>query len=538
MIYKTILTLGLMAGSLFASKDYTYYTKYCSTTPVETLIGVKKGSWGGRIAKIGQATYQVCSKEASSYKKSIVFVEGFDLENTRGLPEIFSQINKGGTISNLIESGWSIVLVDLPNSEKYEIMGNSYVLSLAMDKYWAETAKSEPLKFVGISMGGIYSVLANHANEFEEYEFEHIYYSRNDKHLAIKRPGDLSRDRQIITVPIQKGTNFKTDLITTLDSPHNGAYIPKSIQDFVYMAHEDKQVVEKTQALRNGVNDFYKTLNGRLAKQILTVNIFDPTQKMHLDFMDEYIAKRNELKNSFIRLVGLVSGSWNGKPQEVGYGKTIIDYEYFEKKKAKIDNKFWGWVGRVTKASTFYAGPQTKLMSQSYDPKGSNAIRAKLRIASCKAKSDCDDKSWIKFNNKKECEGPESVPMSDCQNYENRSGGTMDYYELILDNLNSWKVDADSRVANSNHSFVPTSSAAGILWDDEMLAPSMAITVFETNGREAENFSFFDKIYHQNQNLPHAEIKTRFQLKSLLAEIEKSTQINIVPTIITPLLLN
>jgi hypothetical protein len=474
-----------------------------STASASSFINLCSKETKAMDVQNAELEYKICTKDPQ-LKKSVVFIEGFDIGDQNGFANIYDQINKDQKVlETLIHDGYSIVLVNMPNSYEYNIDDNGKGLSLLLDNYWEKTPKSEPLKIIGISMGGIYATIASYYSEFEKPRF----YSHK---------GSL----------IQTGVNYKSNLIMTLDSPHNGAYIPSSIQGFVYEVTTDPDIIKKTTKFKDEVAEFYKLLNGTLAKQILYHNKFSKNANKVFDsFHSKYRKIKKALKSSNKRFVGYVSGSWNGKEQGIGYGKKVVNYEFYEKSEGCIDK----W----TPGAAEYCGPEIELYSQRYLPKN-NHVTTKVRINWCVGwKSECYEDPDIGWNRSKDC-----AQFGSCYNYENAAGGYQNLYRLLHAPLIAWKNDRSTVYNEGKHSFVPTNSAAAIEIDDYLLAPHQSIVDLENSMGIMENFSFFDKIYHQNQNLRHAEFQTKEQFESFFIEIHNSTMKHIVPTIITPLLLN
>jgi hypothetical protein len=508
---KTLIFVLITIALSQAGK--TAFDKYCQT---------QTHSFFNRVE------YKICSKSSSNYFKSVVVLEGFDIPQKKGdqwvevgtLEKLAENLDdsRGGKIAmmtNLIKNGYTIVLVNFPDIAFKNMETNGSALSVALEDYWQRTAKSQPLQIVGISMGGILATIATMYADQGEVELQN-FGERSHHNLT-----------------------FKVSKVITLDTPHNGAYIPTSVQNFIHMSTYDPDIVEKSKTMKKMLSKYHDLFQGPVATSLLYHNVFDNTGAKFDHFQEYYQGVRKKAKESQTRFVGFVSGSWSGNEQGLpdDNGKPALFWKVDWKANSYLMNEigvptgcgFWS-------NETCFEGLQLNLYPQKANATKKN-ISTKMRLGYGDKDGGSSD-IWFDFNREWDCVG-----WDDCHSYENASGGSMPMYQIIWSALEDWrKSNFPDRYGtryllnNGIHNFVPTSSAAALEIDNYLLDPRIPVQDLEAEYGNLEQHSFLDTIYHQNENLGHARIVTVQQQKWLMDELRVQT--TIVPTIITPLLLN
>lgn len=135
-------------------------------------------------------------------KDPVIILEGFDIYNNSGVTGLNRALNFGSEnfIDLLRENGKDVILVDYENARDY-IQNNAFALEVLINKVNSEKTTNSPLQIYGLSMGGIIAKYA--LLDMEKNNVPHM-----------------------------------VSLLSTIDSPHQGANIPFSFQILLAAATE------------------------------------------------------------------------------------------------------------------------------------------------------------------------------------------------------------------------------------------------------------------------------------------------------------
>lgn len=180
------------------------------------------------------------SCDEKKFRKAIIYLEGFDLgdgilKSNRTAQEVYEQMIKANPLADIQNFGYDIYVVDWENSRIDIRFNAAYVVQLI--EYLKQQYKENDQQFIiiGESMGGLVGRYALCFMESPFYAtgnytplFQDLTDPSNAAYLAthpnlLLAPAKY-RDKDAL---IKK---HRTRLLITLDSPHQGANVPLSIQ--------------------------------------------------------------------------------------------------------------------------------------------------------------------------------------------------------------------------------------------------------------------------------------------------------------------
>ena len=451
-----------------------------------------------------RAEVLICSENLESIDKPLVLVEGYDFGEYLGSPMSFQSFteemnvkNLGGEFStslNLLDSlkelGYDVFMIDLPQHVSRDLWHTASLVQQTLAEIWNRSEKNTPMKIVGLSTGGVWATIAT----MWEYS-----------------KGEANR-------------NFKVSDVITSDSPHSGAYLPLAIQELVKSVddlekksaglniHEHARNGVKS-AIQNSFSNISFAMRSISARQLVLSNIFSSNNEASNFFNSYHQLVRDNASNG-INYYGMVSGSWIGAYQGLGDNTLIMTMDGHRHK--NID-----WSPDVD------GGFKFNLFTQPY----SNSYVQIMNV---------EFKHRFSYESKFNPWGKDYAYNKFQHNFENMPGGNvplyLELYKQVEKGLEDPYADIDENQINSN--FLPVSSSAGLGILDQNHDYSNVINFadFEQINGNIDKFSFLKEIYHQEENLYHARVRNKEQQEWLLHKI--LGHINIVPTIITPLLLN
>ena len=470
----------------------------------------------------------ICSEQSSAFDKPIVVIEGYDfgeyLDSPINHESLVKSLSSGDLLNNLKALGYDVFVVDLPQHVDSDLNTTGELVRQTLKQIWAKTTKTTPITLVGLSTGGVWGTIASLTEE-----------SGNDT------------------------DKFQVAKVITLDSPHNGAILPQSLVDLAKRVDDlrnkqpltDYDITTKAKnsirdAVKDGFLEVRHILNSQSARELLVYNSFGSTNE-HIDFYNSYHELIKNNLNTSIYFAGMVNGSWTGQTQGLPDNGLIMDFNGYKKKSVLI--------------SGIEGGLTFKLYSPAYSPNNETIMDVKLHHRYTSALDHDDINYWAQ----------KTTTNALGFNYENGAGGKIDLYGHLLKVLEAgeevlrtfieddgyteyqkWVIDYDLFDTivknfpvenNSGTSFISTFSSAGlgIISDDISFHPNTNYSDLENQLRDMEYYSFLDDINHQNENLTHPQPVTTEQQQWLFDKITKpqtKLRLNIVPTIITPLLLN
>jgi pimeloyl-ACP methyl ester carboxylesterase len=241
----------------------------CCTNPASTSkLRVSEHTLDGIRAR-------TFSPDTGAHLSPLVFVEGFDIAKNINLDALNNALPYG-IIGNLASLGYSVTLVDL-TSNWDPIQINALRLGGLLNRLWAESTKTQPIKLIGASMGGLVVTTA-------------AAMKTNWSELNIANPG----------------WSFEVDHVTTVDTPHAGVYIPEAIY----------HVLSRFNDLNDTAGDRFDAVTSYASKQMMLIPFNDDFKTTHNTWLDYYSKVQKAIRSKGIRYVGVVDGSWNGQVQD------------------------------------------------------------------------------------------------------------------------------------------------------------------------------------------------------------------------------
>jgi hypothetical protein len=395
---------------------------------------------------------KLISREASRYKRPVVFVEGFDILKDNTIAKIEKDFFDDTNLkTELLDGGFTLVIVDLVDNHA-ELKTNGLRLGNVIEQIWRDCQQLEPVKLVGVSMGGLVSTYASHA----------VSYTRL-----------LNSKGQNLTVP---AWTFPVNLVLAVDSPHQGAYVPKALFNFTNR-FADHNASAKT---------FSAAMKSNAARQMLLMPYDDAMKKTRDDWQRFYTDMIWDLRRATsTRLVSLVAGSWTGQVQSPSYvaGRENITWRY-ETSTA------------ISKANLYVQGR-------------SDGKVAHLSVNYKFGGGDYKDQ-W---------EAPGTWPL-----FENASGGYLSGWKMLADTLPG-SITA-GQPFYPNHTFVPAFSAAGVSYDVYITRPASSRDSMQAlesaYGRRLEDTGLtpFHAIYHfgDGQNRRHADLQAYAEMRNWIKQ--------------------
>jgi hypothetical protein len=122
--------------------------------PTDTWAVAASEPWGGS-AGTGQAYVYLADGHASLINPFVV-VEGFDIDNTTGWPELYEQLNQQNLLEDLRAAGYDAVVLDFTEAVD-AIQRNAFVLTELLQMVNSVTPPGQSLALIAASMGGLVS---------------------------------------------------------------------------------------------------------------------------------------------------------------------------------------------------------------------------------------------------------------------------------------------------------------------------------------------------------------------------------------------
>ncbi len=258
-MYRLILaTLVLISGMAMAQTipDYriTSTRKYAGTYPLASV----------NVRQIG----------LNPALKPVIFVEGFDIFNTDDLNALQNNLQspEANLKQSLLDQGYTLFIVDFANSQDY-IQSNAMALIDVFNDCWERSLKREPIKVIGVSMGGIVA------------------------QYALARAENLELDHHC-------------NLYVSFDAPHKGANMPVSVQLFIAFFAD----------MNDDAKQFKAIMNSPAASQLLIFNGF-VTNRPQLEFEMAWLGYPRKTRN-----VAITNGMINGTRKGIGDYKQAITW--------------------------------------------------------------------------------------------------------------------------------------------------------------------------------------------------------------------
>jgi len=303
-------------------------------------IAVYAGSWVGgewRDQKTSSAqgtniTARIITRDVN-YSKIVYITEGFDpADGTSNeytldsLENAVIQITNGRkTIkADLLDNHYTVVLVDFDNNWS-SLKMQGYAFGNLMQQMWDLSPKAEPMKVLGLSMGGVIGSFACGLKQF---------YTLNSGYT-----------KETWEAPIYSSWNFKVNLCLTVDSPHSGAFIPGSVFDFVnfFRAAPDGSKAQQ----------YYNALVSNSACQMLIRKYGSVNVSAWLTLYKNVLAVYKQTNTT--SFVGVCNGSWAGNKQFTSNnGLLIIDWHYDPTGCGESWTKLWSEPEDYVKRQVFW----------------------------------------------------------------------------------------------------------------------------------------------------------------------------------------
>jgi hypothetical protein len=304
--------------------------------------GWNNGEWRDFLTASAQGanvSAKVITKDASStagnYSKIVILTEGFDASDGASkeftldsLEHYLKNMRDSRSMSvyaNLFNENYTMVLIDFDNNWA-DLKKQGYALGNLMQQLWDKSRKVEPIKVIGLSMGGIIGSFACKVKDF--YALNPTYAKESWE------PG------------IYGSWNFKVNLMLTVDAPHSGAFIPESIYFFTELF--------RTSPDGKPANQFYCAMLSTAATQLVIdyfSTSYDPTS-----WRNQYKAVLGTYKQTkTCKFVGLCCGSWAGNKQFASNNNVlIIDWHYDPLGCGESWTKLWSDPEDFTKRQIFW----------------------------------------------------------------------------------------------------------------------------------------------------------------------------------------
>jgi hypothetical protein len=293
-IKSLVLQARMPDGSIQQSTAQVDVPQLATPDPDETWNITASVEYGG-VAGSGTA-YIYRADGHATLENPVVIVEGFDLDNSLGWPELYDLLNRENLLEDLRAAGFDAVVLDFTEAVD-PIQRNGFVLTELLQMVNSETPPNQTSAIVGASMGGL-----------------------------VSRYALLWMEDQDIPHQVRKLISF--------DSPQRGANIPLGMQAWVeFFAGEAEEAQFLLQQLRSPAS-----------KQMLLYHI--DAQSGTTANADPLLSQLNADFNSLggwpadPRLVSIINGSGLMAGQSFNPGDQIIEWNHDELL-ASIDGDVW-----------------------------------------------------------------------------------------------------------------------------------------------------------------------------------------------------
>lgn len=247
-------------------------------------------------------TYYGCGGRADEVTKAIIFVEGFDMLDNKSIEENYFDALQKPKINELLDYGYNIYVVNWKNPFR-DMKENAMDLVKVIDSLKNLQTTDDQFVVFGESMGGIISRYA-------------LTYMETDDYINNSTISPLKM--------------HNTRLLITNDSPHQGAYVPLSVQLYYDMLQNTK-FYKTLENISNslpflGTRKYFQDFsNSTSVKQLLLMGPNGEPHQERLDFMDDLISMNTATNGypSYCKLMAISSGLLTGQNQ-IGYGEHIL----------------------------------------------------------------------------------------------------------------------------------------------------------------------------------------------------------------------
>lgn len=216
-------------------------------------------------------TMRVWKSNSGSNSTPLILCEGFDAYNTK--PEQYYREGGNDLINCLLTKGFDIYIINFKYNSQ-SIRNNAAVFSSAI-RYVSAINSNKLVVASGMSMGGIIN-----------------------RYACAKAEGNGS------PLPISK--------FLTLDSPHQGAIISSSLQDW-------------RKGLTSGDVYAETASNNDAAKELLNYNAYDPSGGVHTTFYTELNGLNGDGYPHLVPSIGVSFSTTNPNPTPVGSKFLFVD---------------------------------------------------------------------------------------------------------------------------------------------------------------------------------------------------------------------
>lgn len=263
------------------------------------------------VAGLNVGVYLACGH--TEITKPLVYLEGIDLFENRKIPQIYNDMIADENLNMLKNEGYDIIVVDWGNSTIDMRLNAMYVVAL-IEYLKCEVNNDNEFVVVGESMGG---VVARYALTYMETS---NYISNLTQGVNTCKPPNQSHN---------------TRLLITIDSPHQGAYVPLAMQflgdgltfaaaNAIYSPFIFRLLAATTGAFSNII------LNRPAVKQLLIVNKNSINAGEYIahedrdEFMTELIGMNTTTGGypQFCKKVAVSNGSMDGMLQRDFFDST------------------------------------------------------------------------------------------------------------------------------------------------------------------------------------------------------------------------
>lgn len=146
------LEAKLADGSTLQAISQLEVAQLATPDPTETWPVAASESWQG-VAGTGQA-YLYLADGHSELTRPVVVVEGFDIDNSLGWPELYELLNQENLLEDLRSLGYDAVVLDFTEAID-PIERNAFVLTELLQMVNAATSAETDSVLIGASMGGL-----------------------------------------------------------------------------------------------------------------------------------------------------------------------------------------------------------------------------------------------------------------------------------------------------------------------------------------------------------------------------------------------
>lgn len=272
-----------------------------TVTPVDSVISLP-----GLTANI----YNPPGCTLNAPKKYVIYLEGFDMLNSRSASSVYSSMIVSDNIVQLKNQGYSFIVVNW-NDARTDLRDNAEALKgllmALICEYRNNGDEIHPFVIIGESMGGLIA----------RYTL-----------CEMEKPNP----RILCPLPSDQYAYHNTRLLITLDAPHQGANIPIGLQYLYQNVSNGAMSVLQFSGVNNFIlNQLFTGLDSDAAKQMLIYHIqtdnfysmsqsSSPITQHHLK--TEFDNALRDLGNypRYCKLVAVSNGSWIGSRQEEPFG--------------------------------------------------------------------------------------------------------------------------------------------------------------------------------------------------------------------------